>query len=147
VIQPKHVAVTLVGLSGRLGLSGAEAEQLVARVPFDGNTAYYLRVGQQSLSQGAYQYWKTVQTLTSNIGGVFDATPATLSSNLHNTNETGPTMLGYFQVSARRERLVYVNRFAPPKLPYAKTQYPVWATCEPCTESLYRTGIVPEGWR
>lgn len=121
--------------------------QLVARVPFDNSNRYYLRIGQQSLSEGAYQYWQTVRTLTNNVGGVFDATPATLTGNLRNTNATGPLILGYFQASARRERLMYVNRFAPPNLPYAKTQYPVWATCEPCTESLYRTSIVPEGWR
>lgn len=126
--------------------------QLVARVPFDDSTPYYLRIGQQSLSEGAYQYWQTVRTLTSNVGGVFDATPATLPGNLHNIKTDGdaalrPTLLGYFQVSARRERLVYINRFAPPKLPFAKNQYPISPTCEPCTETLYRTAIQPEGWQ
>jgi len=121
--------------------------QLVARVPFDDSTPYYLRIGQQSLNEGAYQYWQTVQTLTSNVGGVFDATPATLPGNLHNVKPDGPALLGYFQVSARRERVVYINRFAPPKLPFAKNQYPIFSTCEPCTESLYRTAIQPEGWQ
>ena len=121
--------------------------QAVARVPFDDTTPYYLRIGQQSLSEGAYQYWQTVRALTNNVGGVFDATPATLTGNLRNTLSTGPIILGYFQASGRRERLVYVSRFAPPKLPYAKTEYPFWPTCEPCTESLYRTGVRPEGWQ
>jgi hypothetical protein len=33
VVQPQHVAVTLRGLAGRLGLSDAEAEALLVRVP------------------------------------------------------------------------------------------------------------------
>jgi hypothetical protein len=120
--------------------------QIIAEVPFDDTTPYYLLVGQQSLSKGAYQFWQTVQALTGNVGSVFDATPATLTGNINNTNSSGPPMLGYFQVSARKERIVYVSRLGV-GLPFAKTIYPVWATCEPCTESLYRTGVQPEGWR
>lgn len=121
--------------------------QLVARVPFNDTFFYYLRVGQQSLSEGAYQYWQTVKALTSNVGGVFDVTPATLPGNLHNVKTNGSPLVGYFQVSARREKIIYVTRFVPPKLPYEKTPLPFWPVCEPCTESLYRTVFRPEGWR
>ena len=123
------------------------AGQVIARVPYDDTTPYYLAIGQQSLSRGAYQYWQTVQALTGNVGSVFDATPATLTGNISNVNVNGPPMPGYFQVSARKQRIVYINRSGAPTQPFAKTTYPVWNTCEPCTESLYRTGKQPEGWR
>jgi len=121
--------------------------QVVAQVPFDDISPYYLAIGQQSMSRGAYQYWQTVQALTANVGSVFDATPATLTGNISNTNAGGPPMLGYFQVSARKQRIVYVNRLSGAGLPFAKNVYPFWTTCEACTEGLYRTAQQPEGWR
>ncbi len=121
--------------------------QQIARAPFDDISPYYLAIGQQSLSRGAYQYWQTVQALTGNVGSVFDATPATLTGNIGNDKAGGSPMLGYFQVSARKQRIVYVSRFVASSQPFAKTVYPFWQTCESCTEGPYRTGQQPEGWR
>lgn len=137
----------IVTASDRLINGNKLAGQRIAEVPFDDSTPYYLLIRQQSLSRGAYKFWQTVQALTGNVGSVFDATPATLTGNIKNQNIAGLPMLGYFQVSARKQRIVYVSRLIAPKLPFAKTIYSVWASCEPCTESLYRTGIQPEGWR
>ncbi|WP_461056106.1 DUF4249 domain-containing protein [Spirosoma arcticum] len=123
------------------------AGQLVARVPYDDTTPYYLAIGQQSLSRGAYQYWQTVQALTGNVGSVFDATPATLTGNISNEKAGGPPMLGYFQVSARKQRIVYVSRLGAPSQPYAKSVYPFSTDCEACIESPYRTDKQPESWR
>ena len=121
--------------------------QAITEVPFDDITPYYLAIGQQSLSREAFQYWQTVQALTSNVGGVFDATPATLRGNICNVNADGPPMLGFLQVSARRQTVVYVSRLGAPGQPFAQNVYPVWPTCEPCVESLFRTAIRPEGWQ
>ncbi len=123
------------------------AGQRIAEVPYISNDPYYLTIGQQSVSRGAYQYWQTVQTLTGNVGSVFDATPATLTGNIKNQKADGLPMLGYFQVSARKQRIVYIARLRAATLPYAPTAYPLWPDCEPCTESLYRTGTKPEGWK
>ena len=121
--------------------------QRIMQVPFDDTAPYYLKIGQYSLSRGAYQYWKSIQTLTGNVGGVFDTTPATLTGNLRNLDPAGRSMLGYFQVSAYRQRIVYIRRLGVLAQPFAKTTYPVYPTCEPCTESLYRTARKPEGWQ
>ncbi|SOD79638.1 DUF4249 domain-containing protein [Spirosoma fluviale] len=121
--------------------------QRVAAAPNDDISPFYLRIGQQSLSREAYQYWLAIQNLTGNVGSVFDVPPATLAGNLRNTNTTGPPLLGYFQVSARREKIVYINRLRAPVLPFAITQFPFWNTCAACTESSYRTGQRPDGWR
>lgn len=108
---------------------------------------YYLKIGQQSLSREAYQYWRSIQNLTTNVGSVFDIPPATLVGNLHNvTPGGGPSLLGYFQVSGRTEKIVYISRFLAPVQPFAPTIYPYWTTCEPCKESPYRTRRQPEGW-
>lgn len=121
--------------------------QQVMNVPNDDTSPYYLRIGQQSLSRGAYQYWLAIRNLTGNVGGFFDVPPATLIGNLRNTNPSGPLMLGYFQVSARKEKLAYISRLVSPLQPFAKTLYPYWSTCESCTESPYRTSVRPEGWQ
>lgn len=123
------------------------AGQRIAEVPYDDTTPYYLAIGQQSLSRGAYQFWQTVQALTGNVGSVFDATPATLTGNINNVKPDGPPMLGYFQVSARKQRVVYVRRSGNPSQPFAKSVFAFWPECEPCTEGLYRTAQRPEGWQ
>ena len=133
--------------SDRLINGNRLAGQRIAEVPFDDITPYYLAIGQQSLSRGAYQYWETVRALTGNVGSVFDVTPATLTGNIKNDNAAGPLMLGYFQVSARRQRIVYVSRLGGLGQLFAKREFAFWPTCEPCTESPYRTGQRPEGWR
>ncbi len=121
--------------------------QRIAEVTYDDTTPYYLAVGQQSLSRGAYQFWQTVRALTGNVGSVFDATPATLTGNINNTKPDGPPMLGYFQVSARKQRVMYVRRLGNPLQPFAKNVFSPWPDCEPCTESPYRTGTKPDGWQ
>ena len=110
-------------------------------------TPYYLAVGQQSLSRGAYQFWLMVRGLTGNVGNVFDAMPATLAGNINNVKSDDPPMLGYFQVSARKQRIVYVRRTRNPSQPFAKNVFSFWPECEPCTESPYRTGTKPAGWQ
>ncbi|TDB67852.1 DUF4249 domain-containing protein [Arundinibacter roseus] len=106
-----------------------------------------MRIGQQSMSRGAYQYWQAIQNITSNVGSVFDVAPATFTSNLHNASPTGPPLLGFFQVSARLEKVVYINRLRAPLRPFVNVEYPYWNICEPCTESLYRTALRPVGWQ
>jgi hypothetical protein len=119
----------------------------IAEVPNDDILPYYLRIGQQSLSRGAYHYWQTIQNLTTNVGSVFDIPPATLVGNLHNADPGGTPLLGYFQVSFRKEEIVYINRFRASVQPFAKTVYPYWNVCEPCTESLSRTAQRPNEWQ
>ena len=120
--------------------------QPIGTAPNDDIFPYYLKIGQQSLSRGAYQYWLTVRNLTGNVGSIFDIPPATLVGNLHEEIPGGRPILGYFQVSARTEKIVYINRFRAPLQPFAPTEYPYWNTCEPCNESLSRTAKQPEGW-
>lgn len=138
----------IIMASDRLINGNKLAGQRIAEVPYSDVGPYYLAIGQQSLSRSAYQYWQTVQALTGNVGGVFDATPATLTGNIKNQQAAGSQMLGYFQVSARKERIVYVTRLTGGgQQPFAKDIYPLWPICEPCTESPYRTGVKPEGWQ
>ena len=126
--------------------------QPITAAPYDDISPYYLKIGQQSLSRGAYQYWLAVRNLTGNVGSVFDIPPATLMGNLHEevpggTPSGGRPILGYFQASARKEKIVYISRYLAPVQPFAKTQWPFNPICFPCREGLYRTGKQPEDWR
>ncbi len=121
--------------------------QPITAAPYDDIFPYYLKIGQQSLSRGAYQYWLAVRNLTGNVGSVFDIPPATLSGNLHVDTPGGRPILGYFRASARKEKIVYISRYLAPVQPFAKTEWPFNPICFPCEESLYRTGKQPEGWR
>jgi hypothetical protein len=130
----------------RLVDGGRLTGQKIGAAPNDDSRPYYLRIGQQSLSLGAYQYWLAVRNLTSNVGSVFDIPPSSLVGNLREETTGGRPILRYFQVSARTEKIMYINRFQAPLLPFAPTSWPFSSICEPCQESLYRTRTQPEGW-
>lgn len=121
--------------------------QQIAVAPYDNASPYYLIIGQQSLSRSAYQYWLAVRNLTGNVGSVFDIPPATLVGNLYPEKPGSRRILGYFQVSSRVEKIVYISRNLAPVQPFAPTIWPFNPVCYPCDEGLYRTGIQPEEWR
>lgn len=128
-------------------VNGNTLKQPLASIPYDDVTPYYLEINQYSISAGAFRFWQTVQALTGNVGGIFDSAPATLTGNIRHMVDPEGLILGYFQVSARRRKIVYINRYGVPVRPFPKVDYPFWSECKPCQESLYQTAQKPEGWQ
>ncbi|MBC7923587.1 MAG: hypothetical protein H7Z75_21130 [Ferruginibacter sp.] len=69
------------------------------------------------------------------------------NKKIGSTVEPAETVLGYFQVSARKRKIVYINRYRAPNPPFQKAEYPLWNECKPCQESLNQTAQKPEGWQ
>jgi hypothetical protein len=127
----------------------------VTRVPFVGPpNKYYLRVEQRAITPTVYNYLKSVETQTQNVGTQFDVPAQTkFSPNIHNVNDPSEKILGVFSVFSYRRKVIYINMLQ--QIPGAElkligdqtpfTQNPFISA--PCTEGLYRTQIRPEGWQ
>lgn len=57
---------------------------------------YYFEVKQYSLSEDAFSYWKALDLLVENEGGIFDKPVGELPSNLKNINDPDESVFGYF---------------------------------------------------
>jgi Domain of unknown function (DUF4249) len=78
------------------------------------DTHYWL-ISQKSITEKAYNYWKYIDEISSQVGSVFDITPAYLKGNIYNVNDPEEKVLGYFEV-ASTERITgfiygtYINQ-------------------------------------
>jgi hypothetical protein len=70
---------------------------------------YSILVKQYSMSQDEYNYWEKLQNVSQNVGGLYDVTPITIPSNIHNVSDPDEIILGYFSVSAIAEKRLFIK--------------------------------------
>jgi hypothetical protein len=124
--------------------------QLIMRAPYTSNASYYVEVEQQSLSRGAYNFWKSVRQLVSNTGGLFDAAPQSVQGNIRCMTDPNVTAYGYFGATGVSRMPFYVDRskgIGVPDLDFpVNVPYPTNPACIVCENSLYRTPNKPKWW-
>lgn len=139
---------TCISIASDAQINGKSlVKQKIAEIPFDYDTPYYLLIEQMSLSESAYKYWKTLDEQTNNTGGIFDAAPQRITSNIRNVIDKDEFVIGHFQASAVSRKIVYINRGKTGLSPFQNDRellfYP---ECFPCNESQFRTSITPPNW-
>ena len=65
---------------------------------------YHINVRQYSVSKKEYDFWYNMNKLNSTGGDIFAAQPYPVISNMHNINNQTEKVLGYFQVSAVKQK-------------------------------------------
>jgi hypothetical protein len=70
---------------------------------------YSILVKQYSMSRDEYNYWEKLQNVSQNVGGLYDVTPMTISSNIYNPYNPDEIVLGYFSVSAVSEKRLFIK--------------------------------------
>jgi hypothetical protein len=60
---------------------------------------HYFRIFQSSLSREAFEYWRNVNALVSQVGSIFDTPPAKIRGNIFNVNDSEEEVHGYFQAA------------------------------------------------
>jgi hypothetical protein len=68
---------------------------------------YSCLVSQYSLSEGAYTYWQNKVAEIEESGGLYTAQPSQNLSNIKNIDDDQETVLGYFWVSAFKQKRVF----------------------------------------
>ncbi|WP_128544022.1 DUF4249 domain-containing protein [Larkinella soli] len=126
----------------------AFTRQYILSVPYTSTSTYYVEVEQQLISAGAYRFFKSVDKLVNNSGGLFDSAPAAVGGNLKSLSNPGEPVYGYFGAAGIAEMALKVDRTRDAVgLPFGKkiSLFP-GARCTPCVESQYRTQVEPRWW-
>jgi hypothetical protein len=69
---------------------------------------YSMTVNQYSLSEDEYNYWEKLQSISDEVGGLYDIIPASIPGNIFSVQNPSEKVLGYFSVSARSSKRIYV---------------------------------------
>lgn len=72
-------------------------------------TKYSIEVNQYSMNEDEYNFWAALQSLTEQSGGLYDLIPASVPGNLKCVERPGQTVLGYFSVSAKSSRRIFID--------------------------------------
>jgi hypothetical protein len=134
--------------------NGQSIAHRIVRIPYaTPPNKYYLRVEQRSVTPSVYGYLKSLETQTQNVGSLFDIPAQTrFSPNIANVDDPSEKVLGVFSVFSYRNRVIFINMLQ--QIPGAEAKniadtrlfIPDPLAQAPCTETLYRTQVRPEGW-
>ena len=70
---------------------------------------YSILVNQYSLSEDEFNYWDKLQSLTQQVGGLYDIIPSSIPSNVFCVNDPAVKVLGYFSVSANTSKRIFIK--------------------------------------
>jgi hypothetical protein len=81
---------------------------------------YSVLIKQFSVSKTEYDYWDNLKRVNENGGDIFASQPFSVTSNIHNLNNPKEQVLGYFQVSAVKQKRKFIpfSQIAGMNLPY-----------------------------
>lgn len=68
------------------------------------NLQYSILVSQYSISKKEYDFWNNMKEVNESGADIFARQPFTVISNIHNINDPKERVLGYFQVSAVKQK-------------------------------------------
>jgi hypothetical protein len=70
---------------------------------------YSVLVNQYSLSEDEFTFWEKIKRITQDVGGLYDIIPSTISGNMFCVENPGEQVLGYFSVSAKTSKRIYID--------------------------------------
>jgi len=74
---------------------------------------YSLLIKQYALSEQAYQYWYQLENQSSTGGGLYETQPVRIGGNIYNPSDPDERILGNFNVSAVKEKRIFVDERFP----------------------------------
>jgi hypothetical protein len=70
---------------------------------------YGIIVNQYSLSENEFAYWEKIKNISHDVGGLYDKIPSSIAGNLFCIEDPGEQVLGYFSVSAKASKRIYID--------------------------------------
>jgi hypothetical protein len=100
---------------------------------------YSIVVRQYSLSKNEYNFWDNLNKVNLSGSDIFASQPFPVISNIHNINNPGEKVPGYFQVSAVKEKRIFI-----PFSEIVRLQLPFYHN--PCKRIEQSHNFVPTEW-
>jgi len=102
-IQIKNTSVLTADRVARLPLSfiSNETDRLADR--------YSILVNQYSMNEDEYNYWEKLQSISEEVGSLYDITPSSIPGNIFCIEDPSEQVLGYFSVSAKTSKRTYID--------------------------------------
>ncbi|MBS1503498.1 MAG: DUF4249 family protein, partial [Bacteroidetes bacterium] len=101
---------------------------VIAHIPASSEKLYYrysINVKQYALTADAYQFWLRMKKNTEQLGGIFDAQPSQLNSNIHCLSNPAEPVIGYVSACTVSQKRIFIDN----------AQLPGWIapppTCKP----------------
>lgn len=82
------------------------------------SSRYSLLVRQYSLTDRAYDFWKTLEGQSKETGGLYGTQPVMINGNISSEDNPGETVLGLFFATAMMEKRIYMWPNLKTKKPY-----------------------------
>jgi len=112
---------------------------------------FYFNVSQQSLSEGAYNYWEQVQAITDLSGNFFEDPPGKIIGNFKNPDDPAEEVFGYFYATQAIVTRVFVkssdyqiSSICPAVAPFGDTS--IRRTCFNCLSHPNSSLNKPSYW-
>lgn len=97
-------------LSGGANYINKQLIKFIAPAKSDRLTQQYsILVKQYSISEKEYDFWNNLKKVSESGGDIFDSQPYKVISNIHNVNDAGEMVLGYFEVSAVSRKRIFIT--------------------------------------
>lgn len=95
------------------------------RIDYRFSEGYYLNVIQESVSEGAYEYWRETSELINRTGSMFESPVGKISTNFRSLDDEKEDVFGYFYATAQDTIRLYISpefvgspqRLCPPRNP------------------------------
>jgi Domain of unknown function (DUF4249) len=69
---------------------------------------YSILIKQYSISKDEYDFWNNLKLINENGGDTFGRQPFPVVSNIRNINNPNEKVLGYFQISAEKQKRIFI---------------------------------------
>lgn len=128
-----------------------EEFMLEEKLDFRFSVGFYLAVFQQSISQGAYNYWSQINSITDLSGNFFEDPPGKVLGNISNISDPDEEVFGYFSTLRTDTIRFYVNPadyLVRPKCPFTAlpNDATIEASCFDCLLLRNSTTVRPNYW-
>jgi hypothetical protein len=70
---------------------------------------YSLLLKQYAISEEAYSYWDQMRINSSDMGGLYEKQPLSITGNLHNISDPGQEVLGFFSAAMGRSKRIFIR--------------------------------------
>lgn len=72
---------------------------------------YSILVRQYSISEDEYNFWSKMQNIAEQTGTLYDIMPSSVPGNMYCVEDPSEKVLGYFSVSAKKTRRIFIEEF------------------------------------